>query len=147
MTTIVMNTLTGAVSEYDWRFASLTSTHAGSEDGLFELGGDDDDGVPIAALITTPKTLQGGETLKTRMETAFLTIHGAAGTWGEFHVHGQTDSWAYPVEVAASGLSRAKPGRGIRENFLGFGYSNVDGAPFRLDRIEVIAPQSVQRRV
>lgn len=55
MNTIVLNTLTGAVSEYDWPFQSLTPTHAGDVTGLYALGGDTDAGRPIDAHITTPR--------------------------------------------------------------------------------------------
>ena len=47
----------------------------------------------------------------------------------------------------ATGQSRSKPGLGIRENYLAFGYSNTDGADFRLDRIEVLVAESTRRRV
>jgi hypothetical protein len=43
-------------------------------------------------------------------------------------------------------VSRAKPGRGIRENYLAFGLTKTDGLDFQLDRIEVEVNQSTQRR-
>src|SRR5574343_21954 len=57
MNTIVMNTLTGAVTEYDWAFQSITPTHAGGAAGLFLLGGDKDGALPIPANVLTGKQL------------------------------------------------------------------------------------------
>jgi hypothetical protein len=47
MTAIVMNTLTGAVTEYDWTFTSLSAKHASDANGLCTLGGDTDAGAAI----------------------------------------------------------------------------------------------------
>jgi hypothetical protein len=62
-------------------------------------------------------------------------------------VQGAVAAYAYTFPVRASGESRAKPGRGIRENYLAFGYTNTDGADFRLDRIEVSVIPAETRRV
>lgn len=145
MSTIVMNTKTGAVSEYDnFAFQSITPTHGGSATGLFELGGEQDIDQPIVANILTGKTLFGGS-LKKFLDMAYLSIKGE-GT-GTFTVKGEAVSYDYPVLVRPSGESRAKPGRGIRENYLAFGYSNADGADFQLDRMEVAVEPSKTRRV
>ena len=45
------------------------------------------------------------------------------------------------------GQSRCPVGRGIRENYLGFGYMNPAGDAFRIDRIEVLTNESKNRRV
>lgn len=145
MTTIVCNTLTGAVSEYDWTFPALTASWAGSEDGLFELGGDLDNEAEIESLITIPKTQQSGS-LKNAMEAVFVSMTGDADSTATLHVHGQAESWEYEFDVQAEGVSRARPGKGIKENYIGFGLANVDGADFRLDAFEVVFNESKQRR-
>jgi hypothetical protein len=38
-------------------------------------------------------------------------------------------------------------GKGIRENYLGFGLSTPDGQAFTLDRVEVMSVKSKTRRV
>ena len=145
MNTIVMNTLSGAVSEYDnFAFQSITPTHGGSATGLFDLGGDTDLGLPIVANILTGKTLFGGSQKKF-LDMAYLSIKGDGV--GTFTVKGEIVSYDYPVLVRQTGEGRAKPGRGIRENYLAFGYSNADGADFQLDRMEVAVEPSKTRRV
>lgn len=142
--TIVLNTLTGAVSEYDFAFQSITPTHAGSVTGLFELGGDTDNDLPIIATVTTGKTTWDAS-LKKFLDLVYFTMKGE-GT-STMTVTGEANSYDYAFPVRAPGVSRAKPGRGIRENSLAFGYSNTDGSDFQLDRIEVTVYPSTTRRV
>lgn len=144
MNAIVLNTLTGAVTEYTgFGFQSVTPTHAGSATGLFTLGGNTDAGLPIVATVTTGKTLWG-ETLKKLLGLVFFALKGSGQS--TLSVIGEGTSYTYPIVVLAKGVSRAKPGRGIRENYLAFGFSNADGADFQLDRIEVDVSQSQNRR-
>ncbi|MBO9679572.1 MAG: hypothetical protein J7556_15120 [Acidovorax sp.] len=145
MNTIVCNTLTGAVSEYTrFAFQSITPTHGGSASGLFEFGGDTDDGLPIVSSIRLPSTLRE-TTLKQAIEMVYLSVRGA-GT-ARFTVHGSVQSWGYAFPLRSSGQTRCPVGRGIRENYLGFGLSNPAGQPFTLDRVEVLNVTSKTRRV
>lgn len=143
MTTIVLNTLTGAVSEYDWSFQSITPEHSGSGVGLYALGGDTDDGAPIVASVVTGKQLFG-TSLRKLVAMVFFAIKG--GGTSTMTVAGESGSWSYPFLVQTNGTSRSAPGRGIRENYLSFGYSNTDGAAFELDRIEGDSLSSTSRR-
>lgn len=143
MNTIVMNTLTGAVTEYDFAFQSLTPTHGASVNGLYVLGGNTDAGNAILATITTGKT-QRGSSLKQVPQAVYFAMKGSGDS--TLHVHGEHDSYAYLFSVLAGGESRAKPGRGIRENYLAYGYSNTDGADFQIDKIEVLVAESKNRR-
>lgn len=145
MNTIVVNTLSGAVSEYTgFGFQSVTPTHAGSATGLFLLGGDLDVSAIIVASAVTGKTLMGGS-LKKLLDTIFFSVKGSGVSTAT--VYGETTSYPYEFSVQAAGESKAKPGRGIRENYLAFGYSNTDGSAFQLDRIEALVSQSKSRRV
>lgn len=146
MTAIVINLATGAPTEYDWTFPALSASHAGSDDGLFELGGDTDDGVPIDAGWDTGTTLREGSK-KNAVDSAYFTMEGAAGSKGLFRVHTPTATYSYPFDVRQAGVSRAKAGRGIKENMLGFGYENVDGAQFAITMMEVSNTPSEQRRI
>lgn len=142
---IVMNTLTGAVSEYDnFQFQSITPTLAGSATGLFALGGDTDLGLPIVSHVLTGKTLFG-PSVKKFLDLIYFSLLGS-GT-SSLIIQGAVAAYVYTFPVRAPGESRARPGRGIRENYLAFGYSNTDGADFRLDRIEVLVNASQNRRV
>lgn len=143
--TIVMNLRTGAVTEYDnFDFQSITPTHAGGATGLFRLGGDTDLDEPIVANITTGKTLWGS-TKKKFLDLVHFAMNGSGDS--SLAVVTPSTSYEYPFQVRAAGVSRAKPGRGIRENYLAFGYSNTDGADFTLDRIEVSEQPSQNRKV
>lgn len=145
MNTIVMNTLNGAVTEYaGFGFQSITSTHAGSATGLFALGGDKDVTARIQARVQTGKR-EWGTSLKLFIGKVFLALR-SSGTL-KFHVETRSAAYDYPVVVAASGQSSAKPGRGIRENYLSFGLSNPGGQAFFLDAIEIPEFPSKSRRV
>ena len=145
MNTIVLNTLTGAVSEYtNFAFHAVTPTHAGSATGLFAFGSDLDIDQPIVSDVRTAKKLISS-TLKKHMELVYFAMQGS-GT-SELTVFGNAGQWTYPFPVRSSGESRAVPGRGIRENYLGFGYRNPAGDAFRIDRIEVLTNESKNRRV
>lgn len=144
MNTIVLNTLTAAVSEYSsFDFQSITPTHVGSATGLYALGGNLDVAAPIVSTVTTGKTLWGG-TLKKRVEMVYFAMKGAGSA--ALTVLGKAVSYTYPFPVRASGESRAKPGQGIRENYLAFSFSNPGGEDFQLDRVEVSVAQSNSRR-
>ena len=141
---IVLNTLTGAVSEYgSFAFHAISPTHAGSVLGLYALGGNSDIDQPIVATVTTGKTLFGAS-LKKFLDLVYFSLKGS-GT-SSLTVVGEATSNSYTFPVRSTGESRAKPGRGIRENYLAFQYSNTDGADFQLDRMEVAAETSKTRR-
>ena len=145
MKTIVMNTLTGAVSEYaNFDFDSISETHAASATGLYTFGGDTDNGVEIVAEVITGKPLWGDQRKK-RLDMVWLSMKGE-GT-GEMIVRGENEEWRYNFPVRPTGQSRAKPGLGIRENYLAFGFSNPGGEQFTLDQISVSVVQSNTRRV
>lgn len=144
MNTIVCNTLTGAVSEYDWpAFQSITPTHAGDAAGLFELVGDTDNGQPIVSTIGLPPTLRES-TLKHYLRMAYFSMLGSGEA--EFTVLGRPSSWTYTFGLRASGQTRCEVGRGIRENYLGFEIK-TRGQAFSLDRIEIMDVESKTRRV
>lgn len=145
MNAIVCNTLNGAVTEYTRHtFQSITPTHGGSATGLYELGGDTDDGLPIVASMRLPATLRES-TLKKLMDMAYLSMHGE-GT-AEFTVFGKSEDWTYTFPLRDSGQTRCVVGRGIRENYVGFGLATPDGQAFTLDRIEVLVHASKTRRI
>lgn len=144
MNTIVLNTLTGAVSEYSgFGFQCITPTLAGSATGLFTLGGGLDVALPIVSRVTTGKK-QWASSLKKIVQLVFFALKGS-GT-SALTVAGENASYDYPFPVLPTGQSRGKPGAGIRENSLAFGYSNTDGAAFQLDKIEVLVAPSKTRR-
>lgn len=141
---IVLNTMTHAVSEYNWAFQSITPTHAGDAAGLYALGGDLDDTQPIVAEVVTGTTLFDSS-LKKHTEMVYFSVTGEGS--GELIVRGKSNEYRYAFPIRSSGQSRQQPGKGIRENYLAFGFSNPDGGHFQLDRIEALIAQSKTRRV
>lgn len=142
---IIMNTLTGAVSEYDnFAFDSMTEAKAASATGLYALGGDTDAGVPITGEVVTGKLLWGDQHKK-HLDMAWLSMKGEGNA--QFIVQGEKkeSEWRYPFPIRSTGQSRAIPGKGIRENYLAFGVSHDE--PFSLDRIEISELKSKTRRV
>lgn len=147
MNAIILNALTGAVTEYArHNFHGITPTHGGGALGLFEFGGDTDAGLPIVAQVQLPTTLRDGDTRKTSIEGVYFSMQGSGEM--QLDVAGPSSTlWSYKFPVRASGQSRCQVGRGIRENYMGFGLSNPDGQHFSLDQIEVLASKSKTRRV
>ncbi|ADU99452.1 hypothetical protein [Alicycliphilus denitrificans] len=142
---IVVNTLTGAVSEYTRHdFQSITPTHGGSATGLYAFDGDTDNGLPIVSEIRLPATLRES-TLKQSIQMAYLSMRGDGSAC--FTVHGAREVWRYSFPLRPSEQTRCPVGRGIRENYLGFGLSNPAGQAFTLDRVEILAAASKSRRV
>lgn len=145
MNTIVCNTRNGAVSEYaDFDFQSVTPTHAGSALGLFKFGGGKDVLAPIVAQIRLPLTLRES-TLKKFPRQAYVSIKGSGSA--RFTVYGPDKNWDYAFGLRCSGETRCVVGRGIRENYVGFGIAMPYGQPFELDRVEVDLVTSVSRRI
>lgn len=145
MTTIVMNTLNGAVTEYDWTFQSITPEHAGTAVGLYALGGDFDADEPIAAEVTTGSKQWTGDSLKNLMAGVYLSISGEGS--GELAVYTRQNTYAYPFDISATGVCRVKVGRGVRESYLAFSLRNVAGAGFRLDGMQTPSTTSKNRRL
>lgn len=139
-----MNTINGAVTEYDWPITSIGPTRAGSAGGLHSLGGNSDAGQPIAASITTGKQLWG-DTIKKFVAYIYFAMVGTG--LGRARVEARSQTYAYEFPVQAGGVSRAVTGRGIRENYLAFGFDNVGGADFRIDLIEPKTAASNTRRL
>lgn len=145
MNTIVCNTLSGAVSEYTRHdFDSFTATHCAGVDGLFTFGGDNDAGLPIATELRLPATLREN-TLKQQIAMVYLSMRGQGEA--RFTVFGPGQRWSYPFPLRESDQTRCPVGKGIRENYLGFGLSTPNGQAFTLDRVEVMSVKSKTRRV
>lgn len=150
MTAIVMNTLTGAVTEYaGFDFHGITPGHAGNALGLYALGGDTDAGQPIDAYVLGGDQQPGGAT-KARPECVWFSLPVGQGA-GKLVVKAGTGAAAtmyeYPVTVLPDGRSRGVPGRGLREAFAAVGYKNQAGADFQLDSIEAAFAASKTRRI
>ena len=108
------------------------------------LGGDLDIDQSIVGSIQTGKTLID-ESRKKYVEAVHFAMTGTGS--GALVVAGQESTYSYSFQIRPAGVSRAKSGRGIRENYLSFGLEKSDGGDFQLDRIEVQIAASINRKV
>ena len=146
MEAICMNTMNGAVTEYDgWLFQSITPAYAGNVNGLYTLGGDTDAGQPIAASFMSGKVLWD-DSHKKMLDYVWFSIPVGTGS-ANLLVSGKAHTWSYTFPIRPAGESRGIPGKGIRENYLSFGFSNQNGAGFQIERMEVHIASSKSRRV
>ena len=145
MNAIVLNTKNGAVTEYtNWAFDSISPNHAVSSAGVFSLGGDTDNGTVINGVFTTGKKLWG-TSFKKQLQAAYFSFTGLG--IGNLTVFGETRSYSYVVPPTTTGEARVMLGRGMRENYFQFSYTNPQGDAFTIDSIDIPFGTSKNRRV
>lgn len=144
MKTVVINTLSGAVTEYEWAIKGVSKVHGFTASAAVVLGGDTDAGEPISASFATGMKAWG-TALRKFVAYVYFWMLGAGQCTAR--VITPSGTYTYPVDVRADGASRAVTGRGIRENYLAFGFANAGGADFRIDAMEPMITQSANRRV
>src|ERR1700747_980243 len=146
--TWVMNTRTGAVTEYsNFNFNSYaklgTRYLAAAPEGLYELTGSDDQGTAIAAEVAGG-FLQFGGTQLSRLKAAYLGMRGA----GQFYLKIETGdgvTYTYGVETRSMRSTKVHMGKGQRSRYFAYPLTSV-GSDFDLDSIEFV-PLAVERRV
>lgn len=147
MTTIVCNLQAHAVTHYDFDFAAISANYGAGQRGLCKFGGEADGDKPIDACVRSPVTPHGS-TLKKSLSTAYVTTHrGGVQCLQLVVLTPAGQEYVYPVNWQLDGVARATLGRGIRENLLGFGVKNIEGADFEVAQIEVLTVVSKNRRV
>ena len=154
----LINTESKGVARYtNFPFNSFAKApwgaYVGATDtGLYELGGDTDDGEPITARIRSALTDFGDR--RAKRVPAMYVGYTATGQMGlkvistsEGGVKTE-DHYLLEPRPAAGGVreSRFKIGRGIASVYLGFEVVNVGGADFALDVVEWL-PIRLDRRV
>lgn len=147
-TTWVMNTRSGAVTEYaDFSFNSFARVGnrylAASDTGLYELLGDTDDGDDIIARIKSG-FLQFGGTHLSRLKAAYVAMRGE----GEIVLKIETaDGLVYHYETSMRNMRSTKVhmGKGQRSRYFAFELITT-GQDFDLDTLEFV-PIVVERRV
>ena len=118
-------------------------------DGLYELGGDNDDGQVINAHLTTGLSDLGSPLLKT-VDAAYvgytadqaLTLTATVGQAdGE-----RTIDYALAETAEALTQARVKLGKGVKARYWQFALANQAGGDFTLETLEVL-PVVLGRRV
>jgi hypothetical protein len=111
--------------------------YLGNMEGVFSLGGNDDNGDPVAAGFTLPSSDYGTSRLKRAPRIYYQgqadqRMTGLAradnGEWfsGESEAYGGVDYW------------RVKMGRGLQGHHLEFGLDNQGGGDFEIDGVDVL---------
>jgi hypothetical protein len=111
---------------------------------VFQVGG----ALDVAALIVSTIT-QGinteGSALKRVPRSAYVQADSTSVLSAT--VTTPAGSWTYPETFRSGRTRRFTFGRGIRNSYIGVGFSNPDGAAFRIDRVEINTSDSAQRKV
>lgn len=144
-----VNSETGASAAYEDypfnSFATIGGRHFGAaSDGIYELVGDDDAGVPIQAHLNMGKRSFGTSKFKA-MPYAYLGVSSE----GRMVVRVTTEGASHTYKARAAGAEmqtqRVDFGRGLRANYFTLELMNEDGADFDLDVIELAATPLTRR--
>lgn len=148
VTTWAMNTMTGAVTEYqNYDFNSFTAwdgTYYGaSATGLYELRGGTDDGADVIARLKGG-FLQFGGTKLSRLKEAYVAARGDGGMLLKI-IAADDDVYVYQLDARNMRSTKVNMGKGQRCRY--FAYELITaGQEFELDNIEFV-PIVVTRRV
>lgn len=148
----VVNANTFALTKYSNfnfnSFARLGSKHYGvQDDGVYELGGETDNGANIDASITLGKNDYGSEHLK-KVPAIYIGTHAN----GDMVLKVSTDSGAinyYSLTALATGdlqSNRITPGKGLQSRYWQYELSNVNGGDIDIESI-VFSVVQLSRRI
>jgi hypothetical protein len=148
ITTWALNTNTAAVTEYSGydfnSFAKLGRHYVGaSNEGIFSLDGDTDDGTDIISRIKSGFAQFSGSKF-TSFKAAYLGVRGE----GDFIlrvVDGEGKSYDYAVSTRNTRSTKVHMGKGLRARYFSFELIST-GQDFDLDTVEFI-PIAETRRV
>lgn len=152
LTTWAVNTINGAVTEYDNydfnSFATVGGEYFGaSATGLYKLTGDDDVGTSIVARIKSG-LLQMTEARFTQFRAAYLASRTDAEGAQQFVlklVTGDGTERTYGVVVRNNETTKIHLGKGLRARYFSFELTST-GQDFDLDTLEFV-PITASRRV
>jgi hypothetical protein len=147
-TTWVMNTRTGAVTEYQNyafnSFGQLGDVYLGaSSTGLYKLIGDDDDGTDIIADIKSGFAQWSGTKL-TMIRDVYLGLRGA-GDYVLKIITADGSTYIYAVNAKDASTTKVTVGKGLRARYWAFELIST-GQDFDIDTIE-FRPVAADRRV
>lgn len=148
-TTWVVNTRTGAASEYDNyefnSFARFGNKYIGaSSTGLYELLGDDDDGDPIVSVLAGGY-IQFGGTKLSRLKAAYIGMRGAEDDMVLKIETMDGETYVYTTPTRSGRSTKVHMGKGQRSRYFAWTLTTV-GQDFDLDTIEFV-PVALDRRV
>lgn len=144
MTTLVFHSSTLGATEYATDYRGLAGDYHITADGAFHVEGEDDAGEPIVSSFGMAP-VNDGSRYKRRTERAYMQAVSEARF--RCAVATPTATYTYDEEKRDGHNRRFIFGRGIRDSYLGFTFSNPDGEPFLIDAVEFIDSVSKQRKV
>lgn len=149
VTTWAINTITGAVTEYENyefnSFAQLGVHYLGaSEGGLYALDGDDDEGDPIIARLKSGM-LQFGGSLYSGIKAAYIGMRSTEGSVVYLKIETKTEGTRVYKGVVQPETTKVRLGKGLRARYYSWELVTT-GQDFDLDNIEFL-PLVAQRRV
>lgn len=118
---------------------------AASEDGLFELTGDTDDGNDIDASIMLKRD-RAGTSQQKRVDRVY--VHGTTDQKLEVRVVTPDDIYTYRTEVELTDevtVQRVKIGRGLVASYWQFEARNVNGGDLSIDQIEMVSLNTTRK--
>lgn len=146
----VYNTVNSANSVYTgWNFNSAVvwqgRPFAASSTGLYELTGNDDDGVPIVASVLTGKADLG---IVQQKRMAYVYVGATADTGMDLIVYtddGQINTYTISARELLTN-TRTAIGKGLKSKYWQFELTNPDGSAFEIESMELV-PDTLQRRI
>jgi hypothetical protein len=149
---IVMNTQTLTLTTFtEYGYNSFTRAFdrnlGANSNGLFELVGNDDNGLPINATLTLPTTDFGSSFVKV-LERLFVGYRSQADMVVRI-ITDDNEAVIYPLPVSSQpGLAtqRVKVGKGLAGRYWQITINNLDGTDFTLDTVDA-KPIKLERRI
>ncbi len=149
---IVTNTKNFAISEYSsWPFNSMARLNGkylyAKADGIYEGGGEDDDGTEISASYKTGAVDMYATEIQ-RLRDAYLTFR-SDGDIQLFSVGDEVNTRVYSITNSTSGTvheRRLKFERGIKDRHFSFGASNISGSSLEIDTAKILSEPIRKRR-
>jgi len=147
----LLNTEGGGVSNYtNYDFHSLVELNGAyygmSDEGIFLLEGDDDDGSAIGATLTFGVTDLDAEQV-TRLGTVVVDLRAGGDLQLHVTIDGEDDVHSYQVSPSQAGLHPVPvpTGRQLESLHWQFSLTNVQGADFDINAL-TFKPHGVNRR-
>lgn len=144
MKTFVFQSSTQGITEYSAAYTGLSGNFESGATGIYAVAGTTDNGAPIVSSFSLGVGSDGNRLLRTP-DRAYVQADSEA----VMHcvVTTSRDSFDYDETFRLNRMRRFIFGRGIRDSYLGFTFSNPDGAPFLIDSVEINDYASRQRKV
>lgn len=150
MTTLVFHSSSLGVTEYDAAFTGLAGDFEALADGVYQVGGLADD-VAVGLDVPIVSTFAIGPTAEkpgTKQVPRYAYLHADTDAVMRCVVtDSQGNTYPYGASFVSQRVQRFVLGRGIRDNYLGFAFSNPDARPFKIDRVKTVIDESKQRKV